>query len=204
MTMASVGWGVCGGVAEFALYSTARKIALTKGGLNVQPRLELGKPFPILPFEKLTKAPWETLVFKPLFHQTFLEIVKNAIHYALNHWLRIPVKREDWNWTYEVLIASAIFRKPTEFSLSGYKQGGTFMATMEVVTRVAFTIILIEFGLPASIIAHATSELCKGLLNQYRPEFLESSWEKTIRLLSPEQRKSQLEREAVGEFPLGE
>lgn len=197
--IASVGIGICSGLAEFVWHTTAQKISMVAAKLESKPMLGPDEGPQVLSFEALDKQFVPMVIQAPIFEEiVFRGLVQPMLTYGIAFCFPQLGAPALLGVSKAALLSLAT--TAAGFGLAhyrNYEKGGAFPAAMGTVAGVVFGIVREKFGLIASIAAHITANFNTGLLDKYWPEFLEFSWERELRLLPPRDRELRLLQEAV-------
>lgn len=195
----AVGAGVCFGAAEFVWHTVAQKIAMLWTNFEARPSLDADDGPQVLASESLDKEFTLRVIKAPVIEETlFRGLAQPALTYGLSFCFPQLAAPLVLGISTAALLSTAATAGAFGYvHLFAYEEGAGFSAAMTAVAGLVFGVVREKFGLIASIAAHATANLCTGLLDKYYPEFLEFSWEKELRLMPPRQRELKLLNEAV-------
>lgn len=197
--LSSLGAGVCFGAAEFVWHTAAQKVAMLWANFEARPSLDADDGPQVLASESLDKEFTLRVIKAPVIEETlFRGLAQPALAYGLSFCFPQLAAPLLFGISKAALLSTIATAGAFGYvHLFAYEEGAGFSAAMTAVAGLVFGVVREKFGLIASIAAHATANLCTGLLDKYYPEFLEFSWEKELRIMPPRQREIRLLQESV-------
>jgi len=195
----SLGMGIGCGIAEFVFHTTAQKVAMAVGNLDVQGRVDPDDGVEILSFERLQKQFVRGVLYAPIGEEICLRgIMQPLLSFTIASYSPhleaigcVGISQA----TLISLVATAncfgVLHYPD------YEKGAALPVTLACIAGAVFGLVREKFGLIAAIGAHMTSNLCSGLLDQCYPQFLENERERKLRVLPPQEREQKLLQEAI-------